>query len=967
MFPSANYFRDISCPFFSRVACPRPHCHFKHIQTSPQSNVNANTSPSPSSSSLINIPPDANETLNKLINQLSTAATANTTGAATTTTNPIPAINLTSILQNTLLQSLTTVFANALNSTPQSTINNNNNNNNNNEASEKLTQAISTIATQLQQHQTQPSQTTSVAETIPEYKPTPIAELERRRRIQQHQTIKTNIKTEPLDYDNDEYVQATFSPPSSSPPPLSLDQPGLAEVTNSKVSTVRKPTQPVLSHSIPKQAQQTVVDDSHSWITPPMRRKLSSSSDHNDFDERKPLLVKRVASSETIQSPKKILNKPTATVKPNVIENTNKVIPPTNPMLRRIPKKTTPTKVRIMDIDLDKVPVTSTISLDTDTIENKRVTSTSYKRPSNGTNEIPLKKAKIISTTRPTISTTVGQDIKKKIPVTNGINKSQINDEDDELALFDYAFSSSKPTETTSSSKKVTSTIPPTSIQQFTSRYSSLTNTQNDSDSSTSTNHTRAETSSDGRRIAHQPKVHPTSNNSSFTPLLQPLVDPNSSINKIPFKTRQEYLTFFLNELKNRPINTNDLTTPTTPVFSRAQTIEKEIFDKSTNKNSYLNLAAKYLRQLRSEETTNKNKTEQISSKKSNVQRITVSHSAMLTGGRTDNVSFGIKKQKETDIKSLTDNEIYTFLLVYKTSERDLIENGYPAFSLDFPDKVLIKNKNPIYNSTNKNYSSDPNTRVCCRCSKTYRIDKNGEYIKQEDCIYHWGRMRTQRIAGQIEKTYSCCSAKTNTVGCAVSKYHVNDGDDTQLLSGYVKTQPLRKQLGGNECYGIYALDCEMCYTINGLELVRVSVVDHKMQPVYETLVKPHHKVLDYNTRWSGITENQLKACNITIEDVQRRLLKLFNEKSILIGHSLESDLKALKIVHETVVDTSLVFPHAKGKPFKRALKTLMTEFLTKIIQENTDGHDSMEDAISCMELMLWKVKQDLKNGSSNH
>jgi hypothetical protein len=65
-------------------------------------------------------------------------------------------------------------------------------------------------------------------------------------------------------------------------------------------------------------------------------------------------------------------------------------------------------------------------------------------------------------------------------------------------------------------------------------------------------------------------------------------------------------------------------------------------------------------------------------------------------------------------------------------------------------------------------------------------------------------------VVGQIEKTYSCCSSKTNAVGCAVSQYHVHDGDDTQLLSGYVKTQPARKPLGPDECYGIFALDCEM-------------------------------------------------------------------------------------------------------------------------------------------------------------
>ena len=90
--------------------------------------------------------------------------------------------------------------------------------------------------------------------------------------------------------------------------------------------------------------------------------------------------------------------------------------------------------------------------------------------------------------------------------------------------------------------------------------------------------------------------------------------------------------------------------------------------------------------------------------------------------------------------------------------------------------------------------------------------------------------------------------------------------------------------------------DSVQCYTVDGLELVRVSVINHKLQPVFETLVKPHHDILDYNTRWSGISEPDLRDCTVRLDDVQRRLLKLFSEKSILIGHSLESDLKALKV-----------------------------------------------------------------------
>lgn len=36
---------------------------------------------------------------------------------------------------------------------------------------------------------------------------------------------------------------------------------------------------------------------------------------------------------------------------------------------------------------------------------------------------------------------------------------------------------------------------------------------------------------------------------------------------------------------------------------------------------------------------------------------------------------------------------------------------------------------------------------------------------------------------------------------------------------------------------------------MNGLELIRVSVVNFNCQLVYDSLVKPKGKILDYNTR----------------------------------------------------------------------------------------------------------------------
>jgi len=56
--------------------------------------------------------------------------------------------------------------------------------------------------------------------------------------------------------------------------------------------------------------------------------------------------------------------------------------------------------------------------------------------------------------------------------------------------------------------------------------------------------------------------------------------------------------------------------------------------------------------------------------------------------------------------------------------------------------------------------------------------------------------------------------------------------------------------------------------------------------------------ILAYFTfRFSGITKESLKSVKTTLRDVQAVLLSIFNNKSILIGHSLESDFIALKVI----------------------------------------------------------------------
>lgn len=80
-------------------------------------------------------------------------------------------------------------------------------------------------------------------------------------------------------------------------------------------------------------------------------------------------------------------------------------------------------------------------------------------------------------------------------------------------------------------------------------------------------------------------------------------------------------------------------------------------------------------------------------------------------------------------------------------------------------------------------------------------------------------------------------------------------------------------------------------------------------------------------------------------------------KETILVGHSLENDLLALKISHESVIDTALLYKHPRGGSYKIALRILAKRFLSREIQQPGVGHDSVEDAKATMELALLKIR----------
>lgn len=156
--------------------------------------------------------------------------------------------------------------------------------------------------------------------------------------------------------------------------------------------------------------------------------------------------------------------------------------------------------------------------------------------------------------------------------------------------------------------------------------------------------------------------------------------------------------------------------------------------------------------------------------------------------------------------------------------------------------------------------------------------------------------------------------------------------------------------------YDIVALDCEMCFTEAGLEVTRLSIVDKNCKLIYDEFVMPGNPIVDYNTRFSGITEDIMKNVKNTLADVHAQLSTIFSSETIFVGHSLENDLNALKICHQRVIDTALIYHASSGPPYKPSLKYLAMKYLNETIQSDDSGHNSVVDATICMKLVQMKL-----------
>ncbi|KAI1318958.1 hypothetical protein EDD11_005392 [Mortierella claussenii] len=163
------------------------------------------------------------------------------------------------------------------------------------------------------------------------------------------------------------------------------------------------------------------------------------------------------------------------------------------------------------------------------------------------------------------------------------------------------------------------------------------------------------------------------------------------------------------------------------------------------------------------------------------------------------------------------------------------------------------------------------------------------------------------------------------------------------------------------------AMDCEMCRTTAGSEVTRISLINEEGETVYDHLIMPDNAIVDYLTQYSGMTAERLEGVTTRLVDAQKKLQELITYDTILVGHSLENDMKVLKFAHPFIIDTSVVYHHLRGPPFRASLRWLTQKWLSRRIQQGgKQGHDSVEDAQACMDLAKLKIQEGPGFGEFN-
>ncbi|KAL8990831.1 MAG: hypothetical protein Q9169_008028, partial [Polycauliona sp. 2 TL-2023] len=285
----------------------------------------------------------------------------------------------------------------------------------------------------------------------------------------------------------------------------------------------------------------------------------------------------------------------------------------------------------------------------------------------------------------------------------------------------------------------------------------------------------------------------------------------------------------------------------------------------------------------------------------------------------------------------LTSAEEITFVARLVAQQEGLNKHGYIT---TMPTEIELE-------SARNGVESAQGWEQCDRCNTRFQVfpgrrEEDGALASGGHCTYHWAKpRRPDMVKGENkprELKYACCDEILGTsVGCTRSDTHVFKTSDPKRLALIMpfETTPTTS---GDDIPGAVCFDCEMGYSTLGMELIRLTATTWPDGgEILDVLVRPLGEVLDLNSRFSGVwpenyanavpysktsqgpIDNSKKPSRLQIvnspHEARELLFDLLKPETPLIGHALENDLNAARILHPTIIDTALLFPHPRGLP----------------------------------------------------
>jgi hypothetical protein len=341
-----------------------------------------------------------------------------------------------------------------------------------------------------------------------------------------------------------------------------------------------------------------------------------------------------------------------------------------------------------------------------------------------------------------------------------------------------------------------------------------------------------------------------------------------------------------------------------------------------------------------------------------------------------------LPKPKETNV-ALKPVEIDTGLA---TSDEISMLDGFitPQDGLHKHGYVVEPPTADEIDQARKGVESAQGWEICDRCETRFRVfpgrREDGALTSGGQCTHHWGRKRyPERLPGKNnarEMHWTCCQRDIGSPGCSIAEHHVfkvTEAKRLALLLPFERTP----RAGPGVSEKAVCFDCEMGYTTQGLELIRLTVVNWSDgHELLDVLVRPIGEILDLNSRFSGVWPKEYTEAVPYVADnaadkhpegrlgivdspttARKLLFSLIDTTTVLIGHAIENDLNAVRIVHPNIIDTVMLYPHPRGLPLRLGLKMLVQKHLGRDIQTGgTQGHDSKEDAVAAGDLVKLQV-----------